>query len=118
MDVILDMVAGDYVQRELDALADDGRLVTIAFLGGAKATLNLAPVMMRRLSITGSTLRAQAVEVKAAIARGLGERVWPLFDSGPLRPAIHATFPLARAADAHALMEGGTHIGEIVLTVP
>jgi len=117
VDVILDMVGGDYLQRELDALADDGRLVLIAFLGGAKATLNLAPVMMRRLTLTGSTLRSRPVEVKAAIARALEERVWPLIESGVMRPVIHATFPLAKAAEAHALMESGGHVGKIVLTV-
>jgi len=117
-DVILDMVGGDYVARELQALADDGRLVLIAFLGGSRVSLDLMPLMLRRLTITGSTLRARPVEVKARIAAALGEKVWPLIEAGAIRPAIHATFPLADAARAHALMESGGHIGKIVLTVP
>lgn len=117
-DVILDMVGGDYVARELQALADDGRLVLIAFLGGSKLSLDLMPLMLRRLTITGSTLRARPVEVKARIAAALREQVWPLIESGAIRPVIHATFPLANAAKAHALMETSTHIGKIVLTLP
>jgi NADPH2:quinone reductase len=117
VDVILDMVGGDYIPRELDALADDGRLVFIAFLGGAKATVNFASVLLRRLTISGSTLRPRPVEFKAAIARQLRARVWPLIESGKIKPVIHATFPLADAARAHALMESGAHVGKIVLTV-
>lgn len=117
VDVILDMVGGDYIPRELKALAPDGRLVLIAFLGGAKATVNFADVMMRRLTITGSTLRARPVEVKASIAQALREKVWPLIEAGKIRPVVHATFPLAEAAKAHALMESSTHVGKIVLTV-
>ncbi len=117
VDVILDMVGGDYIPRELKALADDGRLVLIAFLGGAKATVNFAEVMLRRLTITGSTLRARPVEVKAAIAQALQQKVWPLIEAGKIKPVIHATFPLEQAAQAHALMESGAHIGKIVLTV-
>jgi NADPH2:quinone reductase len=116
-DVILDMVGGDYVARELKALAEDGRLVLIAFLGGSRVSLDLMPLMLRRLTITGSTLRARPVEVKARIAEALREKVWPLIGSGAIRPVIHATFPLAQAAAAHALMESGSHIGKIVLTV-
>jgi NADPH2:quinone reductase len=115
VDVILDMVAGEYVPRELKALADDGRLVLIATLGGPKATLDLVEVMRRRLHLTGSTLRPRPVEFKAAIARSLRERVWPLLESGAIKPVIHATFPLAEAARAHEMMEGGAHIGKIVL---
>ena len=115
VDVILDMVAGDYLPRELQALADDGRIVLIAFLGGAKATLDFGVVMRRRLTITGSTLRARDVAFKATIARALRDRVWPLLRAGTIRPVIHATFPLAQAGDAHALMESGAHIGKIVL---
>jgi NADPH2:quinone reductase len=115
VDVILDMVGGEYIPRELKALAADGRLVLIAFLGGAKATVNFADVMLRRLTITGSTLRARPVAVKAAIARALEEKVWPLVASAKIRPVVHATFPLARAAEAHALMESGAHVGKIVL---
>ena len=117
VDVILDMVGGDYIPRELKALASDGRLVLIAFLGGAKATVNFADVMLRRLTITGSTLRARPIAVKAGIARALEEKVWPLVEGSKVRPVVHATFPLARAAEAHALMESGAHIGKIVLTL-
>jgi NADPH2:quinone reductase len=117
VDVILDMVGGEYIPRELKALAADGRLVLIAFLGGAKATVNFADVMLRRLTITGSTLRARPVAVKAAIANALAAKVWPLVEAGRIRPVVHATFPLAQAAAAHALMESGAHVGKIVLTV-
>jgi NADPH2:quinone reductase len=113
VDVILDMVAGDYLPREVQALADDGRIVLIAFLGGAKATLDFGTVMRRRLTITGSTLRARDVGFKASIARALRDRVWPL----RIAPVLHATFPLAEASSAHALMESGAHIGKLVLTV-
>ena len=117
VDVILDMVGGDYVPRELKALAPDGRLVFIAFLGGVKAELNLSDVMLKRLIITGSTLRPRPVEFKAAIARALQSKVWPLIEAGKIKPVVHATFPLAAAGKAHALMESGAHIGKIVLTV-
>jgi len=117
VDVILDMVGGDYVPRELKALAADGRLVLIAFLGGAKATVNLADIMVRRLVVTGSTLRARNAEVKANIALSVREKVWPLIEAGKFRPVVHAVFPLDLAADAHALMETGAHIGKIVLAV-
>lgn len=115
VDVILDMVAGDYLPREIDCLADDGRIALIALLGGAKAEIDLGQVLRRRLSISGSTLRPRPVAFKAAIARSLRERVWPLFEQGKLRPVIHQTFPLEQAADAHALMESSTHVGKIVL---
>ncbi len=117
MDVILDMVGGDYLPRNIEALANDGRLVQIALLRGAKAELDLGAVMRRRLTITGSTLRPRSVDAKAAIARSLETRVWPLVEGGAIRPVIHATFPLERAADAHRVMEDGHHIGKIVLTV-
>jgi len=117
VDVILDMVAGDYVPREMKALADDGRIVLIAFLGGSKATLDLNEVLRRRLVLTGSTLRPRSVEFKAAIAGALREKVWPLLEAGTIKPVIHATFPLAQAAKAHAMLEAGEHIGKIVLTV-
>ena len=117
VDVILDMVGGDYVPREMKALADDGRIVLIAFLGGSKATLDLNEVLRRRLVLTGSTLRPRSVEFKAAIARALREKVWPLLEAGTIKPVIHATFPLAEAAKAHAMLEAGEHIGKIVLTV-
>ena len=117
VDVILDMVAGTYVPRELACLADDGRVVLIATLGGAKAELPLGEILRRRLTLTGSTLRPRTVEYKAGIARGLRERIWPQIESGRIRPVIHATFPLAQAAEAHRLIERGEQIGKIVLTV-
>lgn len=117
VDVILDMVAGDYIPREIDCLADDGRIALIALLGGAKAEIDLGQVLRRRLHISGSTLRPRPVAFKAAIARSLRERVWPLFEQGRLKPVIHRTFPLAQAAEAHALMESSTHVGKIVLEV-
>jgi NADPH2:quinone reductase len=117
VDVILDMVGGDYMARNIRSLAADGRLVNIAFLKGSSAELNLMPVMLKRLTLTGSTLRPQSDEAKARMARGLREKVWPLIAAGTVRPVVHATFPLAEAADAHRLMETNTHIGKIVLTV-
>jgi NADPH:quinone reductase len=117
VDVILDMVGGDYVDRELKCLADDGRIVLIAFLGGSRATVNLNEILRRRLVVTGSTLRPRPVEFKGAIAAKLREKVWPLVESGRIRPVVHKTFPLAEAAKAHELMESGEHIGKIVLVV-
>ncbi len=115
VDVVLDMVGGDYVPRNLACLAMEGRHVSIATLKGAETKLDIRTVMMRRLTLTGSTLRARSVPEKAAIAQGLRERVWPLLDTGRVKPVIHATFPLAQAADAHRLMESGEHFGKIVL---
>ncbi|WP_413220594.1 NAD(P)H-quinone oxidoreductase [Tritonibacter mobilis] len=115
--LILDMVGGDYIPRNIKALADDGRLVHIAFLQGPKAELNFAQIMARRLTVTGSTLRPQSDLAKARIARDLIEAVWPLIAAGKLRPVMDSTFPLAEAAIAHARMEGSTHIGKIVLEV-
>lgn len=117
VDVILDMVGGDYVQRNLSALAVEGRLVFIAFLRGAKVELNLAPVMMKRLTITGSTLRARPVEHKAPIAAALLQTVWPLLASGAIRPMIDRVFPLNEAAAAHVLMESNRHVGKLLLQV-
>lgn len=117
VDVILDMVGGDYVQRNLSALAVEGRLVFIAFLRGAKVELNLAPVMMKRLTITGSTLRARPVAHKAPIAKALHEIVWPLFASGAIQPIIDRVFPFTEAAAAHALMESNRHVGKLLLEV-
>lgn len=116
-DVILDIVGGDYTPRNLDALAPDGRLVVIGLLGGRRSTIDLVPLLQRRLTITGSTLRPRSVAEKAAIGRALLERVWPLLERGVARPVVHTTFPLERAADAHRLMESSAHIGKIVLTV-
>jgi putative PIG3 family NAD(P)H quinone oxidoreductase len=116
-DVILDMVGGLYIEKNLRALAIEGRLVQIAFLQGSKVTLDLVHLMMRRQTITGSTLRPQSVAAKAAIARALHEKVWPLIEAGKVRPVIDRTFPLAEAADAHRLMESSRHVGKILLTV-
>jgi NADPH2:quinone reductase len=116
-DVILDMVGGDYVPRELKCLATDGRLSLIAFLGGSKATLEMSEILMRRLSITGSTLRPRTVEFKAAVAKSLRERVWPLIDAGKIRPVIYQVFPLTEASAAHVLIESGAHVGKIVMEV-
>jgi NADPH2:quinone reductase len=117
VDVILDMVGGDYVPKELKCLADDGRLVFIAFLRGPKAELDINELMRRRLTLTGSTLRPRPVEFKGAIAGSLREKVWPLIEAGKIKPVIFTTFPLAQASEAHRLMETSTHIGKIVLVV-
>ncbi|WP_282025109.1 NAD(P)H-quinone oxidoreductase [Limimaricola cinnabarinus] len=116
-DLILDMVGGDYIARNLKALADDGRLVQIAFLQGPKVELNLAPLMMRRLTLTGSTLRPQSIAAKSAIAAELRAQVWPLLDAGRIGPVMDSSYPLAEAAAAHARMESSEHIGKIVLQV-
>jgi NADPH2:quinone reductase len=116
-EVILDMVADQYTQRNLDCLAEDGRLVTIAVLGGAQATVNMAGLMVRRQTITGSTLRPRSAGFKALLAEDLRENVWPAVAEGELRPAMDMIFPLAQAAAAHARMESGEHIGKIVLEV-
>lgn len=117
VDVILDMVAGDYINRDLRCLADDGRIVIIALLGGSKSTIDCNQVLRRRLTITGSTLRPRSIEFKAAIARSLRQHVWPLLETRTIKPIVHATFPLAQARDAHAMMEAGEQIGKIVLTL-
>lgn len=117
VDVILDMIGGEYVARNIKALAPDGRLVHIAFDRGATVEINLMPVMLKRLTLTGSTLRPRSAEFKAEVARQLRARIWPLIEAGTIRPLIHGTFPLARAADAHRLMENGGHVGKIVLEV-
>ena len=117
VDVILDMVGGDYVPRELKCLADEGRLVFIASLGGAKAEIDIFEIQRRRISITGSTLRPRPVAFKGAIAKSLREKIWPLIEAGKIKPVIFKTFPLAQASEAHKLMETSQHIGKIVLTV-
>ncbi len=117
VNVILDMVGGNYVPKELKCLADDGRLVFIAFLGGQKTELDISELMRRRLVMTGSTLRPRPVEFKGAIARRLKEVIWPLVEAGRIKPEIYKTFPLAQASEAHRLMETSQHIGKIVLTV-
>ena len=124
VDVILDMVAGDYVQREVECMAEDGRLAIIAVQGGVKSGFNAGRLLVKRLTVTGNTLRARPVAFKAAIARALREKVWPLLESGAIRPVVHATFPALQGADgwpsgaarAHALMESGAHVGKIILT--
>jgi putative PIG3 family NAD(P)H quinone oxidoreductase len=117
VDVVLDMVGGDYTPRNLDVLALDGRLVQIAMLMGAKVEINLMPVMQRRLTITGSTLRPRPVAEKAAIARAVRTHVWPLFESGAVRVVVYRTFPLRAAAEAHQVLESGAHIGKLLLAV-
>jgi NADPH2:quinone reductase len=116
VDVVLDMVAGDYVAREVECVAEDGRIVIIAVQGGLKSEFNAGLVLRRRITITGSTLRPRAVAFKGAIASKLREHVWPLLAAGTVRPVIHSTFAAADASKAHALMESNQHIGKIVLT--
>jgi putative PIG3 family NAD(P)H quinone oxidoreductase len=116
VDLVLDMVGGEYFSRNVDALAVDGRLVAIATLRGAKAEITIPTIMQRRLTITGSTLRPRPVADKGAIARALHANVWPLIESGAVKPIIFRTFPLAHAADAHRLLESSQHIGKLVLT--
>jgi len=115
VDVVLDMVGGEYFARNIDVLAMEGRLVEIATLHGVKAELNIQTIMVRRLTITGSTLRARSVEEKGAVAAAVREHVWPLLESGTVKPIVHATFPLRDAAEAHRVMEADTHIGKLVL---
>ncbi|QJE01340.1 NAD(P)H-quinone oxidoreductase [Massilia forsythiae] len=117
VDVVLDMVGGDYVAREIACLADDGRIVVIALLGGAKAEVDLGQVLRRRLTLTGSTLRPRPVAFKARVAAELRAQVWPLFAAGKIKPVIHRVFPLEQAAAAHALMESSAHVGKIMLSV-
>jgi NADPH2:quinone reductase len=116
-DLILDMVGGDYIERNYEAAALEGRIVQIAFQGSPRATVDFRRLMLKRLTHTGSTLRARAVAEKAAIARAVEAKVWPLIAAGRVKPVVYRTFPLAEAAAAHALMESSTHIGKIVLTV-
>lgn len=117
VNVILDMVGGDYIPRELNALAEEGRIVLIAFQRGMQASVDLGLIMRRRLTVTGSTLRARDETFKTAVANAVKEKIWPLLESGKLAPVISATFPLAQAADAHRLMESSQHIGKIILQV-
>ena len=117
VDVILDMVGGDYVPRELKCMAAEGRLVFIAFLRGPTTELSIPDVMAKRLTITGSTLRPRSAEFKGSLARNLREKVWPLIEAGKIKPQVYRTFPLEQAAEAHRLMESSQHIGKIVLTL-
>jgi NADPH2:quinone reductase len=117
VDVILDMVGGDYMQKNIGLLATEGRLVNIAYVKGSKIEVNFLPVMLKRLTVTGSTLRPRSVAEKGAIAAALEEKVWPLLAAGRIAPVIEGRFPLTRAADAHRLMETSAHIGKIMLVV-
>tara|TARA_R110001592_G_scaffold317293_1_gene594021 strand:+ start:1030 stop:2031 length:1002 start_codon:yes stop_codon:yes gene_type:complete len=117
VDVILDMVGGDYIEKNLKSLNRDGRLVNIAFMKGAKAEINFMPLMLKRLTITGSTLRAQSVARKGVIAKAVRENVWPLIEKGAVKPVIYKTFSLDQAREAHELMESNRHIGKIVFQV-
>lgn len=117
VNVIIDMVAGDYVGREINCLADDGRLVIIALLGGASGKVDFGHIMRRRLTVTGSTLRPRPVAFKQMIADKLSQKVWPLIESGKIKPVIFKTFSLEQAEQAHALMETSTHVGKIMLTI-
>jgi NADPH2:quinone reductase len=118
VDVILDMVAGSYVARNFQAAAMEGRIVVISLIGGSRAEISMGAMLTKRLTLTGSTLRARTVAQKAAVAEGVRRNLWPLLSTGRVRPVIHATFPLAKASEAHRLMETSQHIGKIVLTVP
>jgi putative PIG3 family NAD(P)H quinone oxidoreductase len=117
VDVVLDMVAGDYVQRNIEVLAMNGRLVMIGRQGGVKSEIDVMPILRKRLVLTGSTLRTRSVEEKGALAQSVYQHVWPLFESGAVRVIVHQTFPLSHAAEAHRLMESSAHVGKIVLQV-
>ena len=117
IDVILDMVGGDYVRRDIECLAMDGRIGVIALLGGTKAEIDIGTLLRKRQTLTGSTLRARSVAFKGEIANALHEKVWPLMEAGKFKPVIHETVPFAQAADAHRHLEDGQHIGKIVLTL-
>jgi NADPH2:quinone reductase len=117
IDVILDVVGGDYIARNLKSLGMEGRLVSIAFQNGSTAEINFMTMMLKRQTITGSTLRPQSVDAKARMAQSLKEKVWPLLDKGEIKPVIHATYPLAQASEAHKAIEASSHVGKIVLTI-
>ncbi len=117
VDVVLDMIGGDYIQKNLSILAVEGRHVSIATMHGVVAEVNFGPIMGKRLTLTGSGLRPRSVAEKGAIAAALKQKVWPLLDTGKVKPIIHKTFPLAEAGEAHRLLESSSHIGKIVLTV-
>jgi NADPH:quinone reductase len=115
-DVVLDIIGGDYFPRNIDVLATEGRLVLVGQLGGTKATINTTPIFLKRLTITGSTLRSRTVAQKGELARAVRQHVWPLLESGAVRVPVHATFDLRNAAEAHRVMESNAHIGKLVLT--
>jgi NADPH:quinone reductase len=114
-DVVLDMVAGDYIEREVQCVADDGRIAVIAVQGGTKSALDSGLLLRKRIALTGSTLRARSVAYKTQLAQALRSKVWPMIDAGKVKPVIHQVFDAAQAAQAHALMESSTHVGKIVL---
>ena len=117
VDIVLDMVGGDYIQRNLKCVADDGRIHQIGFLSGSKANVDFTRLMLKRITLTGSTLRARPIEVKARLAYALEEQVWPLLSSGRIKPVIDRVFPLEEASEGHRRMESGAHVGKIMLTV-
>jgi NADPH:quinone reductase-like Zn-dependent oxidoreductase len=117
VDVVLDMVGGEYLQRNIESLNLEGRLVLIGQLGGPKSQINTVPVLQRRLTLTGSTLRARPIAEKGRIARAVHEHVWPLLEAGRVKVLVHATYPLRDAAEAHRVMESSTHIGKLILVV-
>ena len=117
VDIILDIVAGSYVARNIEAAAVEGRIVVISMLGGSRAEINMNKILIKRLTLTGTTLRSRSIAQKGAVAAGVRKNVWPLLEAGRAKPVIHATFPLADAAEAHRLMESSNHIGKIVLTM-
>jgi len=117
VDVILDMVGGDYIARDINCLSDDGRIALIALQGGKSGTVDLTQLLVRRLTISGATLRPRSIAFKAAIAANLRKHIWPLLESGAVKPVVFQTFPLEKAAEAHAMMEAGTHVGKIMLKV-
>ena len=117
VDVVIDIIGGDYLQRNIEVLAQDGRLVMIRRQGGGRSELDIMPVLRKRLTLTGSTLRTRSIAEKGALALAVRTHVWPLFESGAVRVPVHATFPLARAADAHRVMESSAHVGKLVLQV-
>ena len=117
VEIILDMVGGPYIQKNINSLALEGRLVQIAFLQPSKNEIDLMPLMLKRLTITGSTLRARSVPLKAAIAEKLRAEIWPMLEAGTVKPVIHKVFPLEQAREAHALMESSAHVGKIMLEI-
>ncbi|MGA6924201.1 MAG: zinc-binding dehydrogenase, partial [Desulfosarcina sp.] len=117
VDVILDMVGGDYVDRNIQLAAKDARIVSIAFLKGSTVEIDLMPMLLKRLVLTGSTMRARSAEVKAGIAQNLKRVIWPFIENKAIQPRISAVYPLEEVSEAHRLMESGTHVGKIVLTI-
>jgi NADPH2:quinone reductase len=117
VDVILDMVGGDYIARNLELASRDGRIVSLSFIKGSRVEVDMMPILLKRLTVIGSTLRPRSARTKAAIAKNLKEQIWPLIESGKIKPLIAARFPLDNAVEAHKLMESSKHIGKIILTI-